>query len=290
MDPSPTYPTFAERLHRRKHLWWGRPPSPAVGLHRLWDRYRLRDHRWPLARWRCCDVWQRSLLNKWNAREFATMLGVTVPELYWSGRRIGALPLNELPERFVIRPAWGTRGAGIYVMNGDTDLISARRLSRQLLHEELRAHHGPVARFPLLVEALIPDGEGRAVQGHEYRCYLFGGTIGAIRVTQGGVRAGEVCRYSAYYSAAWQRFDDPFRFGNPLSAPIPRPPALDRLLEAVRRIGTAAGTFLRVDCYLPPSGPVFGEISSTPSGGLGYTPFANALFGRPWQEHLGDAS
>ena len=34
-------------------------------------------------RWRCCDVWPRSLINKWNGREYAVKYGCKVPALYW---------------------------------------------------------------------------------------------------------------------------------------------------------------------------------------------------------------
>lgn len=290
MSASTALTTFTERLARRKRVWWGRPPSLAVGWHRLWDRYRLRDRTWSLDCWRCCDVWQRSLLNKWNSREFAAKLGLSTPQLYWSGRRVTSIPFAQLPERFVVRPAWGTRGVGTYVMNGDLDLISGRRLSHRDLRQELLSLHGRLAPFPLLIEALVPNGDGQPAQGFEYRCYMFGGHVGAIRVTRGGIRVGDPSLYNAYYTEQWQRLDDPCRFTNPLSPPLPAPSNLPLLLRAIRTVGAAVGTFMRVDCYLPPGGPVLGELSSTPSGGTGYTPFADALFGQMWEEHLGNRS
>ena len=85
-------------------VWWSKPnkwrtrDSYRNLFHRLKENYSLLDKDDPDTRWRCCDLWPRLLSNKWNAREFAQRHGVRVPELYWYGRRLSALPVDDLPD------------------------------------------------------------------------------------------------------------------------------------------------------------------------------------------------
>ena len=77
--------SFSARLQIRARLWWGKPnkwrnrDSYRNLLHRLKENHTLRHRSDPDARWRCCDLWQRTLSNKWNAREFVQRYGCRVP-------------------------------------------------------------------------------------------------------------------------------------------------------------------------------------------------------------------
>ena len=80
---------FSERIKRRKQLWWRDPGvrQPLVShLRRLEMLHRPLARDTPANRWRRGEHWQRRLLNKLNAKEFAIGLGCRVPELYWRGR------------------------------------------------------------------------------------------------------------------------------------------------------------------------------------------------------------
>ena len=83
-------PTFSERLAMRRRLWWDRPAwrgGQGLGdaVHWLKDKHAFRTREDPAETWRCCPYWQRTLIQKWNSREFASKHGCRVPELYWSG-------------------------------------------------------------------------------------------------------------------------------------------------------------------------------------------------------------
>lgn len=172
--PMPVIMTFSERLRLRKSIWWNSPggwrnrSTWHRPVHRWLDRVRLRDRSWPLERWCCCDQWQRCLNNKWNAREFAALHGVAVPELYWSGRRVDDLPINDLPDNYVIRPAWGAGGLETFVMAGGVELLSLQRMSRSEVIERLRNKVGSVARFPILAEQFLANEQGHYERGVEY--------------------------------------------------------------------------------------------------------------------------
>lgn len=287
--------TFSERIRHRQRVWWGRPgpwSSPATywrAMHRLRDRYALRDRTWPMARWRCCEVWQRSLLNKWNSREFATMHGVATPALYWAGRRIGALPLERLPEHFVLRPAWGAGGVGTYLMAGDFDHGTQRPLTRAAMVAEIR-RRGPIAPFPYLAEEFMTTPEGRCERVLEYKVYMFGGQVGAIQCIRSHRYDDADWSYHCSFFPDWSPMPHPIYHDSPQRDPIEAPESLGTLLDAARRLGTALGTFVRVDFYLTPRGPCFGEFSSTPRAGRHLSPFADRYFGKLWQDHIPDAT
>jgi len=238
-----------------------------------------------MDRWLCCEYWQRSLSNKWNAREFAAMHGVKVPELYWFGRRLSGIPFSSLPDHFVLKPFWGAAGKRNYVVSENRELLRRRQYaSRRDLRDDILKECGRFSPVPYLVEEFIPTPERVYTQGVEYKCYVFGGELAATRCIQ---IQGYTSR-ALYYDPEWIPFEDPF---NTLRAPLdpqPRPPNYEDLVALSREMGRSIGTFMRVDFFLSEKGCYFNEFASTPLAGRGYTPFADAYLGRFWSDHIPD--
>jgi hypothetical protein len=276
--------TFSERLRRRNRLWWDAGQKlPRVSLHRFLDRVQLRSRHTPVEDWRCCGRWQRCLLNKWNSREFAALHGVAVPELYWHGRDAAQLPAEDLPEHFVIRPAWGERTKGAWVVSGNTDLVSGRRYAnRAELKAAVIAGRGRFGLFPLLAEEFMTTPEGKHEAGLEYKFHMFGGHTGPIMTF---IRRGET-KWLRHYTPEWDLIDEVFHTSCPLDEIAVKPEQLDEMNSIATRLGAAFGTFVRVDLYLTSSGIFFGEYSSVPGGYKDYTPFADDYLGRLWEKHI----
>jgi hypothetical protein len=290
-NPSPAQPRlFSERIQTRQRVWWAKPnkwrnrESYRHLFHRFKDTHRLRSKDDPEHQWHCCELWQRSLSNKWNAREFAQRYGCRVPALYWYGRRTGALPLDSLPTHFVIRPIWGAAGKGTYVLAHGRDLRHERVYSKDQLMAELRRQRGWVSRFPILVEEFVKTETGEHALPIEYKCYTFGATIGAIQVVQ---RIGRQA-WHRFYTPSWDPFEDKMGTDNPPAEYCDPPRCLEEILACARRLGGAYGTFVRVDCYATDRGCVFGEFSSTPMNGRGFTAFADKYFGDLWNATFPD--
>lgn len=70
--------------------------------------------------------------------------------------------------------------------------------------------------------------------------------------------------------------------------PQPPPRCLDEMLDVSRRLGTAYGTYARIDLFASGEGCVFGEFTSTPRAGRGVTPFADDYLGNLWRQHCPD--
>jgi len=291
-EPRAASELFSARIARRLGLWWGRwprwrePRTYRDAVHRLRERYTCRRRDDPEEAWRCCEFWQRTLIGKWNGREFAARHGCRIPELYWCGYAPAKLYLAPLPDAFVVRPLWGAVRRGVYVVADGQELLrkqpaSASEFRRRILTSSLM----PWTTATLL-EEFVKTEDGRYSLPLEYKCYTFGDVVAAIAVIERrDVYAGGAKH--RYYTPAWEPFADPMNVALPQAAVRNPPPCLDEMLRLAVRLGTAFGTFVRIDFFSSVHGCVFNEFSSTPWRGRtakGYTRYADELFGALWQE------
>lgn len=275
---------FDERIALRIKTWWNPKHrlSPR-GIHLLLDRMVLRTSKKPIEKWHCCSMWQRSLLNKWNSREFAKLLGVQVPELYWIGRNAAKLPIDQLPENFAIRPVWGAGSKGTYVISGTKNLLNNECYSdRSALKQAVLREHGRWRLYPLLAEEFMLNRKGEPKSGIEYKFLMFGHHIAAI-MTYRRVEDKKVVRF---YNDQWEPFAHPFFFEVGQDEIISCPDNFEEMKNVAITLGTAFGTFVRVDLYNTPKGVYFGEFSSVPRGGVPHTDFANEYLGNAWQTYM----
>ncbi|MFM7843547.1 MAG: ATP-grasp fold amidoligase family protein, partial [Planctomycetota bacterium] len=266
----------------QKQFWPVMDRAPR-GFHQLLDRVLLRSSETPIEKWHCCSLRQRSLLNKWNSREFAKLCGVPVPELYWSGRWASKLPLDQMPEYFVIRPAWGAGSKGTYVVSGTKNLINNECYpDRPALKQAVLREHGQWQLFPLLAEEFLLNQHGEPESGIEFKFLMFGQHVGAIMTFR---RVGDK-KFVRYYTDQWEPIERPFHFSVGLDEVISCPDNFTDMTEIATRLATAFGTFVRVDLYNTSKGIYFGEFSSVPGGRGRHTDFANEFLGRAWQTYM----
>lgn len=110
----------------------------------------------PAERWRCCDLWQRCLSNKWNPRGFAAAHGVAVPELHWAGRRVAAAPLEKLTVPSVIRPAFGAGGPTAHMIVAGRFDRAGQHLGRGVPRPELSPAGLPWRSAARAADSLMP--------------------------------------------------------------------------------------------------------------------------------------
>jgi hypothetical protein len=274
---------FSDRIRRRMREWWG--PQEGLGrtLHRRKEQVVRRRWTDDESKWRCCARWQRTLANKWNAREFARRHGCLVPELYWYGRGVWRIPFGRLPPHYVVRSVYGTSTKGTYAMAEGIELFSGKATSSADLRAHLIATRGFVSRVPLLIEEFLRGEDGEYRLPVDYKCHMFGDVVGVIERVERLGRKTEDVRLS-YYTADWEPMPHPIRtdrWGR--SDPVPPPRCLGEIVAAARRLGVAYGTFVRVDLYATDRGCVFGEFTPTPTAGNGYTAFADEYLGALWR-------
>ena len=270
-------PTFSERLVTRQRLWW---ESRGDALHRVRERRSRRHRSDPDEVWRCCRHWQRSLVNKWNAREYAARFGCTLPELYWSGSDHSAAPLDALPARFVIRPLHGANREGVAVVVDGRELLSGTPAPRAELQSRLPRSRRLRRPLPVLIEEFVQTGAS-AVAPLEVKCHAFGEHVAALqfleRHSPGVVR-------QRYYTPAWEPFPEPMQLHPEEDAVREPPPGVAEMVRLATAIGRSLGTYMRVDFFATEHGPVFNEFSSVPLRGKHGTPYRDRHFGDLWAE------
>jgi hypothetical protein len=284
--------TFSQRIKARRRIWWGQPrhDGPWHGLrftpHEIRDLYRRRRRDDPEEAWRCCRLWQRKLINKWNSREFVVRHGCPVPELYWCGRLPSQRRLSALPSHYVVRPVWGAHREGVYVVAEGRDLLLGEPFSAAVLRRSL-LRSGMLSRFlPVMVEEFVRSDDPRYYLPIEYKCHTFGDTVGAIEVLERQTKKAR----RLFYTADWQVITDPMSTQGYLAEPRDPPRCLDQIVFLATCLGRALGTYMRVDFFATHGGCVFNEFSSTPADGDGWTPFCDELFGSYWDEKFPHAT
>lgn len=285
---------FLQRLRWRWELWWGHPfrwdkwRSYRNAPHRLLERHTFRRAEDPDPAWRCCQFWQRSLVNKWNGREYARKHGARLPELYWHGRRPSRIPFDSLPPRFVIRPVWGAIRKGIHAVADGKELLRGASASAAELRRRLLEERGRFPLTPLLIEQFVTTGEGECRLPLEYKVHAFGDTVAAIQVIE---RTNTDNARMRYYTPAWETFAEVMDTARPLAEVRDPPPWLPEMLDLAVRLGRTLGTYMRIDFFGTDRGCVFNEFASTPGVGKpGFSPFCDALFGAFWREKFPHAS
>jgi teichuronopeptide biosynthesis TupA-like protein len=282
---------FSDRIATRRRLWWEVPPPPrGLGevVHRVRERRARRSRHDPAEAWRCCRLWPRTVINKWNGREFAARHGCDLPALYWAGSSRRRAPLESLPDSFVIRPVFGASRRGVAVVAQNRELLrdaptSPAELRRRM--PRLKAVRWP-ARV-LIEEYIGPEG-GDAALPIEYKCHTFGDEVAAVEVTSRW--AAQEAKHR-YYTPDWEAVPDSINTSLPLDdRRRDRPLFLARMLELARSIGAELGTYMRIDFFGSARGCVFNEFSSTPFDGKNNTPYCEELFGAAWKRKHPDAT
>lgn len=274
-------------------LWWRHPSRGGEWLthrysaHQLRERYARRRRDDPDDVWHCCALWQRTLINKWNSREFVTKHGGRVPALYWCARMPSRRRLSELPTHFVIRPIAGTQRQGVYVVAHGRDLLRGVPFSSAALRQSILAAGKMAWTQPILAEEFVTTETGDYRLPVEYKCHTFGDVVAAVQVMdRTGMRADE----HRFYTSDWRPYADPMNTDLPQAEPRDPPRCLDEMLGLAARLGAAIGTYIRADFFATDSGCVFNEFASTPTSGRLFTPFCDDLFGALWEEKFPDAT
>ena len=241
-------------------------------------------------------VWRHN--DKISARELAHSSEVRPPALLGGPSSLRNLPQPTTPA--VLKPVHGCSARGVHLLapahEGYRELLSGRYMTwEQVTSSALAAKHTarnqalikrghPDATRPpwLLEELILWDGEAAC----DWKIFTFGHEPevalqmkrgpGLIRVKWWSLNdwsdIGDICP-----TRGWRY--------SPRLAPPSNPEAM---AEAARKVARQVPTpFVRVDLYEAQDGPVFGEITPTPTGGTSlFVPEWNERLGRAWDAAL----
>lgn len=268
---------FRRRILKRQEIFWKKSNDL--------DKIKIKlSASSPMAEWKNLENWQRRLENKWNAKEFAKKFGCRVATLYWHGGKSDFLQfdLNQLPENYIIKPIMDHSSRNVFIMKKGTNLLNNVSYSNEELKGALLALYDTQPDLEFIIEEFISDDNGEFVVPRDYRFYMFNGNLAFIRLDER--RSKEYDRVS-FYTKDWKLIDKKILKMASTTQAVQAPRHLNQMIEDATKLSNAYKSFVRIDFYDSPYGPVFGEFTATPRGGSGFTRFGSKILIKEWDTH-----
>lgn len=279
LKPLADPPTYEAYLNRRKFYWQARKRVQGAAL---------TDEMATLLQ----------INNKLRGYDWVRALGQ--PTVGYDGYpdMETALEMTHLDE-FVIKPKIGHSSAGVYLLTrtdggGYSCAMTGRDYASDaelVAHfEATRAKRGPNDKLTpgVIVEERVRDSFGYDVP-LDYKVYAFATGIPLIMQRYGPKHLPEDKWLFEFYDAKGTALG-PVRLntaGN-TGGRLRPPECFDQIVSAARQMVAAAQvSFLRIDMYATPQGPVFGEFTPVPNNANeGFVPEYDALMGQMWRDSL----
>jgi|GEM_PF-1804766 len=257
--------TVFERLQLRLQAW-----------------YRDRDQRFSRV---------AGLVNKGVMRPKVESLKVPLPKLYYCDRDLTALDVDSLPKSFVAKPHNGADSKGVLVMNGSRDKLSGLEYDRfdpgfkEFLADFVLNAPGTNAHTKVLIEEFVVDSLNPELIPLDYKAHCYGGRAIFFQV----INRNPGQRSQSFYTRDWRRLNhiiDDYEPGKT----VPRPDCLNDLLHYADIIASDVKQMMRLDFYVTPNGPVFGEFTSYPAAGRNFNEYGNAISIQSWEVYPDEPS
>ncbi len=221
------------------------------------------------------------LVNKTAMYPYVIGKGLDLPERYADVASLDEIDFAALPSRLVTKPSNASVGAGVMLFTEDMELFSGDRVpitSRAAYAREKLAsvrEKCTNGELRIIIEEFVQDCDPAYAIPRDFKVYVAGGKAHIIQVID---RNGSKESWNnSFYSRDWEFIDQKVQRGYRLGPRTERPERLNDLLAAADLIAADLQCFYRLDFYMAPRGPVFGEFTSYPFGGRGFTPFGERL-------------
>lgn len=275
-------------------LPWGLLPhlqAEGRGTFRLRMQARLESWYRPGARPEHAAI--ARLSRKPEMRAFVADLGLPLPRLLAGPVALGDVPWADLPETVVIKPENDGDSRGVILAQAGHDRM-ARTPIEGGLEAYVRARHGALygdrPQRVLVEEALVDVEAARdpaLVIPRDFKVYCVAGHAGLVRIHDRNAPDGRRGLLTCDRAGRIQ----PLSHKHWPEAPhTPPPPGWERLIGMAEALSRALPWLLRLDFYLTPEGPVFGEFTTYPNAGRGLTPHARRTLLQMWELHPDEAA
>ena len=258
-------------LFRRTHGAWPDLANPKTFSEKVQWR-KLHDRRDKLT----------LFADKYRVRSYveAKIGAQYLAKAYWCSESAQALPLEQLPQSFVLKANHGTRWN---ILVKDKRTVDRAELVHTL-DGWLHSHYPPEQCEwgyrnvqPLaFAEEFLSTRSGEIPV--DFKFFVFNGTVRMIQVDLERFISHSRC----LYDPDWQLF--PAVMGYPRGKGYPRPDNLAEMIRCAQQLADGID-FVRVDLYNVDGRIVFGELTNYPGGGLEeFTPRSfDATVGAWWQ-------
>lgn len=247
--------TFTEKLFWRM-VTWNRGDMPPR-FRQLTDKYAVRAHV-------AMMVGERCLIR-----------------ILWQGNDPRAIPFDELPAEYVIKP---THASGqVMIVKGEADREDIIRTALNWLasdyYWQAREYQYYGIQPKIVIEEYLTNEDGSPPL--DYKCYCFNGTPEKILVRN---HTHDIC---PFFDTSWNFLDVTYKGENVARPWVSKPVNLGKMLALAAKLSAGFG-FVRLDFYNLKGRVYFGEFTFTPAGGIiKYRPeFWDLKLGEKWDLSL----
>lgn len=273
---------------------WGLMPIlKAEGRDRLRPRMLERLNSWYHAPKSRVHAHVARLTQKPDMRLYIQDLGLPLPRLWQQAADFEALDWGALPERVVLKPENGASSKGVIVAAGGWDHMAQAAITPDLERYATALYRREFdAPPPLLAEEILEDvgaqSDPMLVIPRDFKVYAVAGDVAFVRVHDRNAADGK--RSLMTLDREGRRLPAALR-GWPEAAQVQReqadaagtPAGYEALIAMAEHLSARLPALLRLDFYLTPSGPVFGEFTTFPNAGLDHTPFGRRTVLQMWE-------
>ncbi len=228
------------------------------------------------------------LSGKQEMRLYIKDLGLPLPQLWQQAPDLETLDWAALPDRVVLKPENGASSKGVIVAAGGRDHIAQTEITPDLQNYAAALYQRTFdAPQRLLAEEMLEDVDAQSdpdlVIPRDFKVYAVAGDVAFVRVHDRN--AGDGKRSMMTLDRAGRRL--PAALSGWPEAPevdgAPPPDGYGALIAMAEHLSARLPVLLRLDFYLTPSGPVFGEFTTFPNAGLDHTPFGRRTVLQMWE-------
>jgi len=234
-----------------------------------------------------CPVWKYGkekgkyyayeLTNKKVMYPLIKELGLPLPKRYYEGKFKNIIWKN-MKKVCVVKITSGWSSIGVYIFDGDIEITTGQKVSfddrKKFIINNFNKKKGKIKteinskkidNTEWIIEEYLKDYDDKYGRARDFKCYVAGGKVWYISVTD---RRNVVTQ--KHYTRNWLVDENQWVEFDVTKETIKRPSDLDKLIMYAEKIASNLDCFMRLDFYLTKRGPVFGEFTSTPHGGLMY--------------------
>jgi hypothetical protein len=222
-----------------------------------------------------------ALASKTMMTRYITGLGLPLPETLAEAKTLDAVNFHDLPARVVIKPHNNANSKGVVLFDGTRNLMTGDIVpitDRGAYVQALWERDGVLARgrARVIVEEFLQDCDPTFAIPRDFKVFAVAGQAELIQVIDRNPKKKRH-RSASFFTRDWQHVSRRIKTSYRMGPVYGRPADLDLLLEVADRISVDIQAFYRLDFYMTPRGPVFGEFTSYPSAGQSFTPYGDRL-------------
>jgi len=219
-------------------------------------------------------------------RPFIEALGLPLPRLLGQADSLSDLDWTALPERLVIKPVNAANSNGVIVAADGCDQMTGVAFGTDLksyvsqLYEECFAKPPPVLVEEMLCDVGAVEDPGLVIP-RDFKVFTVAGHAAYVRVHDRNAPDGR--RSIASFARDGSRLPPSLKGWPEAADDTALPRGFDQLIAMAEYLSQKVPWLLRLDFYLTPQGPVFGEFTTYPNAGLDLTPFSRRTMLQMWE-------